>query len=235
MSDALSSPAPETEPAVLATASPAPGDATAVDEGSAGGASTETVDAKRFNGLMSAHQRALEALASERDQRIALESRLQDKEQHQTVTTEDNATLTEVQALRQELAAQRVATAKAQALAEFPDAAPFADLIVGNDAEQIRSVAAAIAQRMVSVKESLGVTAQTTTETEASTAPAVLETADPAPIVPVIAGGSTAPGAPTNGELLEAALSGQGMKSDQDRWDAFFTAKIPVDAQQNLA
>lgn len=220
MSDGLTPEAPETSEAVTT-----PPDVEAAEGGSAGAAGTNMVEAERFNGLMSAHQRALRSLEEERNARIALETQLQEEKNTVTDTASD-----EVALLRQELAAQRLETAKANALARYPDAVPFADLIQGSNADEIEAVAAAIATRMAAVKENLVPTPEgevtEDTEPEGEVAPTT------APVVAapvVVAGGTTPPGEPTSrDELLQEAIANKD-------WGAFWAAKTgPADAH-NLA
>lgn len=226
LSEVLSTEAPESTPAVPATAGPAPGDEEVVVDGSAGEAAAKTVDAARFNGLMSAHQKALDALAEERAARIALEARTQ--EEKSIVSDTDN---NEVALLRQELADQRMATSRAAALAKYPDAAPFADLIVGGSASEIESVAKAISERVATVKAGLVPAPEVEASTETvETAPVgtAAGTTAPAP-VPMVTGGTTAPGEPTSRtEQLQAALQ-------TGSWDGFWAAKTTPAEASNLA
>lgn len=214
MSEVLSNETPEAPPADLATATVPPGGVEAVVEGSAETAPA-TVDAKRFNGLMSAHQTALDALKVERDARIALEARLQE-ENKPVPETDQN----EVALLRRELAEQRAESARAAALAKYPEAAPFADLIQGNTAAEVEGVAAAIAQRIKALNPTAPVD-----ETEVVVP--VVEV--PAPVVvPVITGGAIAPGEPSRHEELQEALK----KGD---WNGFWAAKTTPSEAANLA
>jgi hypothetical protein len=63
-------------------------------------------------------------------------------------TVADERVLDELQALRAELAAQKLETARAEAIAQYPEAAPLADLIVGNSPKEIHAMAAEIANRL---------------------------------------------------------------------------------------
>jgi hypothetical protein len=217
MSDTLIPETPETS-----LVAEAPGDAEAVAEESAGAAAANMVEAERFNGLMSAHQRALKALEDERNARIALETRYQQEET--TDVTDDNAALAEVRELRAELAEQRLATAKAEALARHPGALPFADLIQGGTAAEIEGVAAAIAERMAAV---LGGTTTPIPDAEADAE--ADEDEEVAPVVVSVPGGATPPGAPIDqSEALKAALA-------SGDWNAYWAAKSTPEATHNLA
>ena len=68
MSEALTPEAPGTDSAAPAVAAPAPEDGMAAAEGSAGEGETKYVEAARFNGLMSAHQKALNELEAKNQQ-----------------------------------------------------------------------------------------------------------------------------------------------------------------------
>jgi hypothetical protein len=225
MSETLTDPTPGADAAAIA-----PADVTAADAGSVGAAPTPMVEAERFNGLMSAHQRALSELAAERERRIALETQQQETN---TIMPDNDAVLDEVKTLRQELAEQRIATARAEAIARHPEAAPFADMITGKTAAEVEQVAATIAQRV----SALGLTStdpRPTTDPETTPDPtpapaAVVPTAQPVVTAPVFPGGTTAPSQPqSQAEQLHEALN-------SGSWDKFWAAKFTAEEQHNLA
>lgn len=225
MSEALTPDAPATSLAGSAVAETTPSDGTAVESGSAG-ATAEMVEASRFNGLMAAHQRTLAALDVERANRTALEARL-NTEETPPVSEATDATLTELQQLRNELRAERLEGAKAQALADFPEAKPLADLIVGNTPEEIRGVAEAIAQRLQAITTPVPTGDEAAAAAEAAAANAgAPPAAEAAPVAPVVAGGSAPPSDGSAGERVKQAL-------DAKDWTAYWQAKSGDEA--NLA
>lgn len=221
MSDALTDPeAPETVPAAPSVEATAPGDGTAVADGSAGTAEAKMVEAARFNGLMSAHQKLINELEAERSARAELEARINSQEENPEVADEN--VLAKLDALEERaLRAERKDALRA-ALAKYPDAAPFADLIVGQDADDIENVAAAIAERAATLK---GPAAAAPVEGEQ--APPTTATTAPEPEAPVIGGGHQAPGEPSTNDAVKAAL-------DAGDWDAYWKAKSGPSAQANL-
>lgn len=138
MSDALPDNALDSEPAA-----PAPGDGTAVGNGSVGG--EDVVPAIRFNGLMSKYQ----SEKSEWDTtRAAFEAELVSLRNREEEPVVDDGLRDEVQLLRTELASERLNTARERAIEKYPNAAPLADLIVGNSKQEIEEAAQAIHQRL---------------------------------------------------------------------------------------
>ena len=231
MSDDTTVVAPETDPAVPDMSLGAPGDGTAVD--------TEGAELrKRFNGLMAKHQEALDALVREREARTDAEARLQ--EGQNTVSDQDNATLTEVQALRQELAESRLVAAKAEALRQFPDAAPFADLIAGRNPTEVMQVTRAFAERAASLKGAAPEVAEPVVET---TVPIPTPQPHVSPLIPgsisapVTAGGFAPPAG-----LADASQAAQDFRNTQPRergndqsWDAFWVSRSVPDEAAGLA
>lgn len=138
-------------------------DETAVDDASGQG-SEKFVPAARFNGLQSKLQSTLTELSQEREAREALEARFADLESQLTPSLEQEekhdipmsetessqvAALTEqVQALTAMLMEQQGQSVKESILAEFPEVAPFADLINADSAEGYREVAQTLSERI---------------------------------------------------------------------------------------
>lgn len=223
MSEALTPEAPETDSIAPSVEVTAPEDGTAVADGSAGGAAAKTVDASRFNGLMSAHQRTLADLESERARNAALEARINSQEEIPEVA--DDAILARLDQMEERAQRAEREAALSRALAQYPDAAPFADLIVGSNAEDIENVAAAIAERAATLKGT-GIAPAPVVE---GGDPVITPTTEP-PVqedAPVIGGGHSAPGEPSAIEAVSAALS----KGD---WAAYWQAKSGPAAQANL-
>lgn len=223
MSLELTSDAPETDSAAPSVEVTAPEDGMAVLDGSAGTAPAKTVDANRFNGLMAAHQRTLAELDVARAERADLEARINSTEEIPEVADEailDRLDKMEARAVRAERE-----TALGRALAKYPDAAPFADLIVGSNPEDIENVAAAIAERAATLKGtgSPAPVEEGQDATFTNDAP-VVET----PEAPVIGGGGVAsPVEPSTTEAVQAAL-------DKNSWSDYWTAKSGPAAQANL-
>lgn len=219
--------APEADLAVPETVPDAPGDAEAVD--------TESAELrKRFNGLMAAHQRALDALTSERDARLQAEARLQEGQTQ--VSDIDNETLTEVQALRQELRESKLAAARAEALRQYPDAEPFGDLLDGNTPSDILNLARAYAERAARIKGSAATEPEP--EAEEPVIPAPAQQVTPGSVtVPMAMGGNESPGilvTPADA-LAEARKIAIRKPESQDAWDAFFASTVTPDAAAGLA
>lgn len=217
MSEALSPEAPETDSVAPSVEATAPEDGTAVADGSAGEAETKMVEADRFNGLMSSHQRALADLAAERARVAELEARITSQEENPEVA--DEAILARLDQMEERAQRAEREAALSRALAQYPDAAPFADLIVAQDAADIESVAAAIAERAATLKAPAEVT-----EPVVDGEPVVTE---PVVEAPVIGGGHQAPGEPSTNEALSAAL-------EAGDWNAYWKAKTGPAAQANL-
>lgn len=224
MSEALAPDAPGSDSAASSVEDNAPGDGTAVADGSAG-ATTEMVEASRFNGLMSAHQKALSDLEAARTAQAALEARLTQQETTQVTEANDSALAAEVAQLRRELQAERLESVKARVLEQYPEAKPLADLIVGDTPEQIESVAAQIAQRLqaaagtTSAVDEAAVAAAAAQATEAEEAAAVAAAANTAPVV---VGGTTPPASAGQEERVAAALA-------KGSWAEFWAARTESD------
>lgn len=224
MSDALTPDAPETDPAVTSVEDSAPGDETAVAVGSAGEGDSEWK--RRFDGLMASSQRR------EADLQRRLEEALEARITSQGDTTEvaDEAILAKLDALEERARKAERKAALADVLSRYPDAKPFADLIVGDNAEDIENVAAAIAQRAATL------TGRTTEPDPAATGdePAAAATGDepaaatePSTEAPVIGGGNAAPAEPSTTDALRSALA-------EGSWDAYWKAKSGPAATANL-
>lgn len=177
MSDALTDTAPSEGTAATPVGDEAPVTEPAVVEASGQGDDTKFVEAARFNGLMSkfnktqeqllAEQRAREELAAEVSAlRAELSNRTEPAQETEPVS-EASATPSaleqQVEFLAQELLRERAEKAREQAvqtaLAKYPEAAPFADMLVGESPEQFEQVASDIAERV----KTLGVSAPSNT------------------------------------------------------------------------
>lgn len=148
--DTLPSVAPEESVAVVDDMAPA--ESPEVPVGSLD--SSDVIPKERFNGLMAKYQSEKaeweaqqEALLNELDTMRSFKAAESEVEE-----VSDERVLDELQALRAELAAQKLETARAEAIAQYPEAAPLADLIVGNSPKEIHSMAAEIANRLSGIK-----------------------------------------------------------------------------------
>lgn len=191
MSEALTPEAPVDEPAVPSVEDQAPGEAAAVASGSAGG--EELVPASRFNGLMSKMQK----LQSEWDARQAeYEAKLEALQapREETPDVSDSAA-DEVRLLREELAAMRAESARSKVLEKYPEAAAFADLIVGDTVEDIEAVAKALAERVSALRTpAAGTESEPAPEAAPTTDPGtdgIIGTPDDKPAAPVVPGGQS--------------------------------------------
>lgn len=177
-----------------------------VDTGSGSG-HEEYVSKDRFNGLMSSFNKAQSELQAALSRVEALESDLNSRnaEPQEKQSLSDTSTLEQqVAQLSQMLMAERLENAKAKVLAEFPEAAPFADLIVANTPDDLRDMAQAIAERakkagLASVPASEGDKAESSAAAPEAPAAAAAPAAVPeAPEAPILGGGPAADaGAPT--------------------------------------
>lgn len=150
--------APESDSAAIE----APVDGQAAPVGSVD--STDVIPKERFNGLMSKYNADRSAWDAEK---MALLNEL-DMARSQKVEENnmaDEQVLSEIQALRAELASQKLETARAEAVAKYPAAAPLADLIVGNTPQEIEAMAAELSNRL-SVLVPVGETAAQPVEAE---------------------------------------------------------------------
>ena len=193
MSQTLTEDAPSTDVAADLTEEPAPAPGGEVTVGSAGG--DDYVEKARFNGLMA----TLNKTKDDYEARLAaataeIESLRAAPERQETLVpdTGDIGTLQEqVSQLTNMLFAERLEGVRAATLDKYPEAKPFADMIVGNTPEEIEDVARTIADRLK------GITGEISPEEEAATeevvAPGPAGEAPPTPVAPVIGGGTSSP------------------------------------------
>lgn len=153
MSNALPTDALSPEAAAPPEGDGAPAEGVTVDSGSAGQA--DTVPAERFNGLMAAFQKqkdedaakiaAYEAELASRNKQETEEPVVTDTTGVAELTAEVNRLTQLVQglAVKDDFKAARDTVAT-----EYPEVAPFADLVVGETPEEILDVARTIAERI---------------------------------------------------------------------------------------
>lgn len=155
------------------------------------------VPAERFNGLMSKFNKTQGELDAERQYRLQLEDRLNQFEAANIdITPKENTVAevtdlqTQVEALTQMLARQQVESVRRDVLTEFPDIAPFVDLIEAPDPESFRSLASTLNERVQVLKISDGATGVTPNDIiEAVDAAGVVSSA-PEVDIPIFGGGS---------------------------------------------
>lgn len=223
MSATLPESAPIDTTAVPSVEAPAPASGSAVAEESVG-SGEPVVPADRFNGLMSKFNQTQSALEAANTRLAELEARLNGSEQQQEFTppVSDNSALeAQVNELRQLLVEERIETARAQALKDYPEAAPFADLIVADTPNDVREMARLIAERAKTVAPS----PSPVTEAEGGeqeTPPAV-EATTQTPVVeaPVAGGGAAFSGEASAEDRVVTAIQ-KGSFSDflNAKWEA---------------
>jgi uncharacterized coiled-coil protein SlyX len=133
---------------VTSVEDPAPASEGEVVEESAKG--VDSVPAARFNGLMGKFHQTQSALEEAQARVAELESRSAQSESDVEDRVPDNAAelLDEVAQLRAELRQERLDSARAKALNDYPEVRPFADLIVANTPEDVKELAREISERM---------------------------------------------------------------------------------------
>lgn len=202
MSEVLSSDAPAQESAVPSVEVTAPETTAAVASDSAGDG--KTIPVERFNGLMSTYQRTQAELEVERTRRAQLEAQLASNQETPNVADNEEL-LQEIRDLRSRLAQRDLKDVRKEVLKDYPEAKPFADLIVGESEDDLRTVARTIAERMRTIQAQ-----EVTSEVENNDEPVVeatnsgdeVDDAEP----PVIAGGASIDANHNPDERVAAAI-----------------------------
>lgn len=222
MSTSLTDPALGTEAAAPSVEDQAPAAATEVVEGSVNG--ENSVPVARFNGLMSSFNKVQNEKTALETQLSELRSELAKPAPTKEITpTMSDDVLSEVQQLRQMLMEERLNGARRAALDEFPDAKPFADLIVADTAEDMRDLARVISERLQASKAPATSTeapaeGEAATEAESGGTKQVVAAVEPVVEAPVTGGGS--------GYVQEAAVEDRVAESVRKRsFSDFLTAK----------
>lgn len=215
MSESLPGTAPLEGAAAASVEDPAPAPETAVATESAPGEDNEkVVPAARFNGLMGKFNQTKNAL-DEANRRIAeLEAASVPAREETSNVSDTSALEQQVAALQQMLMQEQVDKARKAAIEEYPEAAPFADLIIADTPEAVKDMARVLAER---VKQAGGSTppaeesAPAATEQPTEPIQGLGAEQPPAapPAAPVVPGGTTAGGTagPTPDEAVQDALS----------------------------
>lgn len=226
MSTTLPEDAPVETPAVPSVEAPAPGVDDAVAEESVGsGAEPKTVPADRFNGLMRTFNQTQSELEATRKQLAELEARL-NEQQSQTskepeTTVSDTTSLeARIEQLSEMLVEERRTNALKDALNEYPEAKPFADLIVADTPDDVREMARLIAERAKAVNPApTGETTEDSApEAEAQEPPAQEQA--PAEEPPVVGGGAAfSTEASTDDRVIEAIQRGSFADFVNAKWE----------------
>jgi hypothetical protein len=223
MSDALT---PEAQAEGEAVAEAAPESEVSAEGVSAGGEETKVVPAERFNGLQSRYQ----SDKAEWERRIAaaeaeLEALRAEPKETEPVSDDVAELKQTVESLAEMLMKERQESAVDKALKEFPDAAPFADMLVGHTPEEVREAARMVSERVALVKGPGSTeTSETTTEesTTAATTGGEVTTTEAAP--------ETGGAAVVAGTEAIADVKAEALKNKD--FTAFFNAAV---AEQQAA
>lgn len=204
-------------PAVPSVEAPAPGTPGTVAEDSVGsGESERVVPVDRFNGLMSKFNQTQSALEQASSRIAELEARLNSSEPKQEETpavSDDSALAARVEQLQNMLLEERLESAREKALRDYPEAAPFGDLIVADTPADVREMARLIAERAKAATTAATPAAEAG-ETEASSsegegAPAAAEAPAaeaPTPEAPVAGGGAAFSSETTADDRISSAI-----------------------------
>lgn len=227
MSDALTPDALGEEAAVATTTPAVPA---AVESESAGG--VNTVPAERFNGLMSTYQREKSQWENDlASMKTELESLRDNKENSSVSETNDlQEQVSQLTDLVGRLVQTNVKSERDQVLDRYPEAKPFADLILGESAEEIEQVASAIAERVkllnpVATPEVAAGEEAAPTGVEAPAGDATPE-APAAPVAPEVAGSAGVTGAVAVQTKKQAAL-------DAGDFSGFLEAQFELQQMQD--
>lgn len=165
----------------------------AVDGGSA--PSEQLIPVSRFNGLMSKFNSTNDELARVREELEDLRSAMT-TEETSVASADVEALQAQVSQLTELLLEERRNGAMKQVFEEYPEAKAFEDLLVGDNPEDIRETAKAIAERIRSLSSPAGEEpAPTTTDEPAAPQVTGAPETPAAPAAPVTGGGSTFEGA----------------------------------------
>lgn len=197
MSEPLTGDAPVVDDAVSGFEAP---EVPAAVEASSGSGDGKTIPVERFNGLMSTFNKAQAELERVKRERLDLEDRLRefearindtDDDREDPVANDEVARLNEqVQMLTNMLVSKEVQGAKESLVKEFPDIAPFADLIDGNDPAAMRALAEQLNERVQVFKAVNGEPPATPSSEEAPPAAPEAQEQPPTQEPPVFGGGS---------------------------------------------
>lgn len=235
MSTTLPEDAPTNDQAAPSVEEPAPEVDGAVAEDSVGsGEEPKTVPAERFNGLMSKFNQTQSELEATRQSLAELEARLDaqqtsEGEQSEVSDTDTSSLEARVNELSQMLIQERLESARSQALNDYPEAAPFADLIVADTPDDVREMARLIAERAKTATPGTTTTEDTeetplSSEGEATTEPegeVTTEGEGEAVTEPPVAGGGAAfsTEASTDDRVVDAIQKGSFADFVNAKWE----------------
>lgn len=203
MSDTLTTDAP-----ALGSAAPSVEEVAPETTGEANGGSEdgELIPVARFNGLMSSFNKAQTRVAALEAEVSELRSGLNSKPEQEKPAPVSDELLAVVTQLREELTGERMKNARRAVLDDYPEAKPFADLIVADSEEELREMAKVISERVKGIAPAPAGTpevpvAETTSTTETPAPPGA-----PVESEPVITGGGSAidGDSPLSGRVADA-------------------------------
>lgn len=193
---------PNTAPTDDAAVETPVGDEAPEVEGEVGSESTHVPDGyiekNRFDGLMGRfHREQAEKQRLEQELREArerLESLHAQANTSEETPVADEALAQEVAALKQMLMEERLESRRANVLEKYPEAKPFADLIVGDTPEDFEAMAREVAERVRSATGGPAPTAEAPSDTATDVTPPsdAAPEAPAAPAAPPVTGGAAA-------------------------------------------
>lgn len=167
--------------------------------------SSDVIPKERFNGLMSKYQSEKSNWETTKEALLDEIDALRSAKKEEVSEVSDDGMRDEIQALRAELAAQRLETARAEALAKYPEAAPLADLIIGGTPAEIEQMTAEIANRLSGLA-SVPVTAEASEAEAAAEVSSVPVEETPVTEAPTLGGASAFQSEVPIDEAIGAAL-----------------------------
>lgn len=225
MSTTLPEGAPTNDEAVPSVEVPAPEVEGAVAEESVGsGEEPKVVPAERFNGLMSKFNQTQSELDATRQSLAELEARLNEQQtsKEPEATVSDTSSLeARIDQLTEMLTAERRGNALKDALDAYPEAKPFADLIVADTPDDVREMARLIAERAKATAPGTPPVEETEESQEEATSeetnePPVQETTEP----PVVGGGAAfSTEASTDDRVIDAIQKGDFASFVNAKWE----------------
>lgn len=219
MSESLPGAAPLDDSAVPSAEASAPDSTQEVVTDSARG--NDYVEASRFNGLMGRFNRTQSELEQAR-QRIAELEANPPATEGPAVTADVSALEAQVNQLTSMLMQERLESAKAKAIQEFPGAAAFADLIIADSPEAIQDMAKVLHERVTQGQAPQAPAADSGEQPAAEQAPPAAPEAPSAPVAPVVGGGTSIEGStPDPEENVVAAIRNKSFAGFlKAKWEA---------------
>lgn len=226
MSTTLPKDAPTNDTAAPSVEEPAPEIGGEVAEESVGSSEDpKVVPAERFNGLMRTFNQTQSELNETRTRLAKLEARLNEQQtskEPEAPVSDTSSLEARIEQLTEMLTTERRGNALKDALDEYPEAKPFADLIVADTPEDVREMARLIAERAKAANPG---TTQTTEEVTEETEPAGEETTvaetEAESTEPPVAGGGAAfsTEASTDDRVVDAIKKGDFASFVNAKWE----------------